>query len=349
MEHHHQWAINQPWGNVDAWIAWQSDVAGGQSVPPEASRGRATSQGDLTLRPGGSVTSHSRSIVGHLAPLCCLEMWLCFKEHCPEICATEVAFVRLEQWLAGRVCASGRIAQTAALLSLSTVLDKAVSGAAAQQLCLRKCSCRLRRKADCVHHACGLGISDGWSRTLSLDTSRQTTVDHRDRAYKQSRCGTCRHQNACPPLRGFGDMTSERRRDLPWSTEGANRLRDCPIRRHASSRPGLDPPVEMGLDVLEKSPPQGCLPSSTFSSATYAAIGSRRVMMRPQSPMRAQFDLDFTKTKRTDASPRPGLRVSRGWPLNEAEESDFPEVLRGALASVLGAFGEHRSLRALEI
>lgn len=62
---------------------------------------------------------------------------------------------------------------------------------------------------------------------------------------------------------------------------------------------------------------------------------------------RAQFDVDFTETRRTEASPRPGLRVSRVWPLDTAGEPDFPERLRGALAAALAGFGEHRSLRAL--
>lgn len=47
---------------------------------------------------------------------------------------------------------------------------------------------------------------------------------------------------------------------------------------------------------------------------------------------RAQFDSDFTETDRNDASPRPGLKVSRRWPRNEAEDPDFVLTLRRSLA-----------------
>lgn len=61
-----------------------------------------------------------------------------------------------------------------------------------------------------------------------------------------------------------------------------------------------------------------------------------------------QFARDFTDTERKKASPRPGLSVSRAWPLDETLEPEFPSILRGALRTALAAFGEHRSLRALE-
>jgi hypothetical protein len=62
---------------------------------------------------------------------------------------------------------------------------------------------------------------------------------------------------------------------------------------------------------------------------------------------RVQFERDFTETDRNEASPRPGLKVSRRWPHDEAEDSDFALSLSRSLASALAAFGEHRSLRAL--
>jgi hypothetical protein len=61
-----------------------------------------------------------------------------------------------------------------------------------------------------------------------------------------------------------------------------------------------------------------------------------------------QFERDFTTTKRPNASPRPGLRVQRSWPLTEALDEDFAErALRSALSTALSALGEYRSREAV--
>jgi hypothetical protein len=55
---------------------------------------------------------------------------------------------------------------------------------------------------------------------------------------------------------------------------------------------------------------------------------------------RVQFHSDFTNTNRQLAVPRPTLKLRRVWPVAEAERSDFPSALRGALAEALTALGE---------
>lgn len=61
-----------------------------------------------------------------------------------------------------------------------------------------------------------------------------------------------------------------------------------------------------------------------------------------------QFARDFTDTDRKKASPRPGLKVSRAWPFEQAREPAFSATLRHALRAALAAFGEHRTLWALK-
>lgn len=61
-----------------------------------------------------------------------------------------------------------------------------------------------------------------------------------------------------------------------------------------------------------------------------------------------QFARDFTDTNRQEASPRPGLSLTRQWPLEKAAEPDFPGSLRSALITALAALGEHRSLLTLK-
>ena len=54
-----------------------------------------------------------------------------------------------------------------------------------------------------------------------------------------------------------------------------------------------------------------------------------------------QFERDFTATKRPSASPRPGLRLRKSWPLTEALGDGFAErTLRSALSTALNALGE---------
>ena len=59
---------------------------------------------------------------------------------------------------------------------------------------------------------------------------------------------------------------------------------------------------------------------------------------------RPEFDRHFTETQRQTASPRPGLGLSRRWPLAEAEALDGRGALhaqvRDALDAALVAFGE---------
>lgn len=55
---------------------------------------------------------------------------------------------------------------------------------------------------------------------------------------------------------------------------------------------------------------------------------------------RAQFHADFTHTKRQSATPRPTLQMVRRWPVVEAEQADFPRMLRAALVDALTALGE---------
>jgi hypothetical protein len=55
---------------------------------------------------------------------------------------------------------------------------------------------------------------------------------------------------------------------------------------------------------------------------------------------RAQFQADFTQTKRDYAVPRPTLKVERLWSSGEAQRSDFPDQLRAALLEALTAMGE---------
>jgi hypothetical protein len=64
---------------------------------------------------------------------------------------------------------------------------------------------------------------------------------------------------------------------------------------------------------------------------------------------RNEFRRHFDDTQRQDATPRPGLRLQRAWPLAEAETLDdvrgrFVEAVRIALVEALDALGETVSL-----
>lgn len=59
---------------------------------------------------------------------------------------------------------------------------------------------------------------------------------------------------------------------------------------------------------------------------------------------RAQFDADFTGTRRTYASPRPAVELAHFWSLEEAGRPEFPEQLRSVLAQALNALGEEEML-----
>lgn len=61
-----------------------------------------------------------------------------------------------------------------------------------------------------------------------------------------------------------------------------------------------------------------------------------------------QFARDFTETGRDEASPRPGLKLTRRWPSDEIDEPSFAATVRAELVSGLAALGEHRSLSSLE-
>lgn len=61
----------------------------------------------------------------------------------------------------------------------------------------------------------------------------------------------------------------------------------------------------------------------------------------------AQFDRDFTNTKRQDASPRPGFRLTMSWPLTDALRVGFPTTLRTRLCDALNALGEQRASAAV--
>lgn len=67
---------------------------------------------------------------------------------------------------------------------------------------------------------------------------------------------------------------------------------------------------------------------------------------------RAEFDRHFTDTKRSYASPRPGLGVYYRWPITEAEELDGAGKFAGdvwrRLSEVLGALGEAANLKSPE-
>jgi hypothetical protein len=62
---------------------------------------------------------------------------------------------------------------------------------------------------------------------------------------------------------------------------------------------------------------------------------------------RPEFDRIFVMSKRSDAVPRPGLKLSRRWPLARASapggEPDFARDVREALDEALGAFDASRS------
>lgn len=74
----------------------------------------------------------------------------------------------------------------------------------------------------------------------------------------------------------------------------------------------------------------------------YWAWLQKERIVAPQD--RPEFDRHFTYTRRQTASPRPGLLLSRRWPLAEAEALDARGALhaqvREALDAVLMAFGE---------
>ena len=59
---------------------------------------------------------------------------------------------------------------------------------------------------------------------------------------------------------------------------------------------------------------------------------------------RTDFHRDFTRTKRSSATPRPGLRVERSWPFESAAELDrahrFGRVVRDSINTVLHALDE---------
>ncbi|MEX2211236.1 MAG: hypothetical protein WD689_05675 [Gaiellaceae bacterium] len=56
-----------------------------------------------------------------------------------------------------------------------------------------------------------------------------------------------------------------------------------------------------------------------------------------------QFDRDFTNTRRQVASPRPGLRLEKEWPLTQALETAFATTtLRTALGAAVAALGEQQ-------
>ena len=55
---------------------------------------------------------------------------------------------------------------------------------------------------------------------------------------------------------------------------------------------------------------------------------------------RAQFDADFTGTRRKYASPRPAIELAHFWTPAEAGRPGFPEQLLSALAEALDAIGE---------
>jgi hypothetical protein len=59
---------------------------------------------------------------------------------------------------------------------------------------------------------------------------------------------------------------------------------------------------------------------------------------------RENFDRDFTDTKRNSATPRPGLRVERSWPLGSAAQLDrshkFGRQVHDSTNTVLSALGE---------
>jgi hypothetical protein len=67
---------------------------------------------------------------------------------------------------------------------------------------------------------------------------------------------------------------------------------------------------------------------------------------------RSEFDRCFTDTHRQTASPRPGVRLSRRWPLGEAEALDtrgrLDAQVRQALDTALEALGEPHSTKASE-
>lgn len=67
---------------------------------------------------------------------------------------------------------------------------------------------------------------------------------------------------------------------------------------------------------------------------------------------RDEFDLHFTQTQRQKASPRPGLRVARAWPLADAETLDsrnaLADAVRAALDQALTASGEPLLARSSE-
>ncbi len=70
------------------------------------------------------------------------------------------------------------------------------------------------------------------------------------------------------------------------------------------------------------------------------------------SENRDEFDLHFTQTQRQKASPRPGLRLARSWPLADAETLDsrnaLADAVRGALDQALTASGEPPLARSSE-
>jgi hypothetical protein len=59
---------------------------------------------------------------------------------------------------------------------------------------------------------------------------------------------------------------------------------------------------------------------------------------------RKDFDRDFVKTKRSSATPRPGLRVERSWPFDSAAQLDhahrFGDAVRDSINTVLHSLGE---------
>jgi hypothetical protein len=67
---------------------------------------------------------------------------------------------------------------------------------------------------------------------------------------------------------------------------------------------------------------------------------------------RDEFDLHFTQTQRQKASPRPGLRLARAWPLADAETLDsrnaLADAVRAALDQALTASGEPLLARSSE-
>lgn len=123
-----------------------------------------------------------------------------------------------------------------------------------------------------------------------------------------------------------------------------------PVRTFTSASPPAatagPPPTSSSMTTWScgggRSPTPAISPGDDWNSYWSWLVDQQ--MARPED--RPEFDRHFTDTARKTATPRPGLWLSRRWPLKEAEQLDsraaFAPAVRGALDQALHWLGEPR-------